>query len=204
MEQPSVDEGGGRVVTGVHAGALETWPAKAMVLRYQLGPSEFLAREQLLHPHAYRDQYRAVWRQTLMFMAACALGFIAAFQAGSVLLMLVLGTALLARLTVPWAFKDGFKLAQLALLEKHVRRRDVRLALDDRGLHEEVEGIRSFAPWQSVKSYARVNDVLLIELAADLWALIPDVAFLGEGAPSEANVIAMLHAHGVHERSAGG
>ena len=86
------------------------------------------------------------------------------------------------------------------LAERSIRRRDVRLIIDDAGLHEEVEGIRSFAPWQAVKSYARVNDVLLVELAADLWALIPAVAFLGEGAASEGDVIAVLNARGVHER----
>jgi hypothetical protein len=188
------------VAAGAHAGQLDAPRMKPMVLRYQVGPSEFLARDQLIAPHAYRDAYRAVWRETLKFMAACAVGLVAAFKADSALLMLVLGTALLARLTEPWGVKVGFKSALAALAEKMIRRRDVRLTIDDAGLHEEVEGIRSFAPWPAVKSYARVNDVLLVELAADLWALIPAVAFLGEGAASEGEVIAVLNARGVHER----
>jgi hypothetical protein len=174
-------------------------PATAVSLRYQIGPAEYLAKEKLLLGHTLRDAYRNVWTETLLFVAMCALGFVAAVQANSTLLMLVLGTALLAKLTVPWGYKQKFHAAAAALAQKKVRRRDVVLRVDAEGVHEEVEGVRSFAPWDAIKSYAKTDHVLMLELSGDFWALVPDVAFAA-GAISEDQFIGMLRSRGVAER----
>lgn len=60
-----------------------------------------------------------------------------------------------------------------------------RLEINEDGLHEEVEGVRSFAPWPCVLGYAHSNDVLLVRLKAGLWALVPRYGLLPGSADTE-------------------
>jgi len=173
-----------------------------VALRYQLGPDEYLAQQQALIGDTSRQAQRAKWKDTLMFSGACAVGFLAAFQANNRLLMLLLGTAGLARLLTPWDHKIKIKAQIAAHAEKKVRRRDVSLRIDDEGLHEEVEGVRSFAPWPAVKSFRELGHILLVQLAGELWVVIPDVAFLGAGAPSKSEFIALLQSRGIASAAA--
>lgn len=175
---------------------------KQQLLRYQLGPAESLAQQQTLAGDALRRAQRKVWKDTLLFVAACAFGLVAAFQANNRLLMLLFGVALLARLTVPWEHKAKFKAGLIALAEKKVRHRDVTLLIDDEGLHEEVEGVRCFAPWHTVKSFRKQEHIFLVELAGGFSLVIPEVAFLGSGAPSAAEFIATLESKGAIMKTA--
>jgi hypothetical protein len=169
-------------------------------LRYQVGPAESLARDRLLHGDMWKKALDAVWRDVLLFGAACLLGLFAAFLAQSNLLMLLFATALLARMTVLIDLKKNFQANLAALAERSIRRRDVSLMIDAEGLHEQVEGVTSFAPWSSVKSYAIADDVLFIELGGALWSIIPFVAFLGAGAPSQAEFLQLLQTQGIAAR----
>ena len=170
-------------------------------LRYQIGPNEYLAKERLLNGDTLAQASRSVWRDTLLFAATCFLGLVASLKAESVLLGLAFGTVLLARLTVAWEFKSNFNASMNALVDRKVRRRDVSLTVDAEGVHEEVEGVRSFAPWSAVKAVTKMEDVVFLELAGQMWAVIPTVAFLGAGAPSETEFIEMLQSKGVPWRS---
>ena len=77
----------------------------------------------------------------------------------------------------------------------------IRLRLDERGLHETVEGaVESFAPWSAVRGFSLVGDHLLVELAGDLWANVPR-ATVAEGDTAFTELIETLRAHGVAERT---
>lgn len=171
-----------------------------IALRYQFGPAEFLARERLLNGDPWQQARWSVWKDTLLFAVLCLFGLVAALEAESFLIGLVFGTALLARLTVPWEQRSKFKLGMSAFAEKKIRRRDVSLTFDEQGLAEEVEGVRSVAPWHTVKSFQKFEHVFLLELCGEMWAVIPEVAFLGAGAPSEAEFMSLLQARGVPEK----
>ena len=170
-----------------------------VALRFELGPDEYLAQQKAQFDISARQAQSAVWKDTLLFVAACAFGLLAALKADSQLLMLLFGTAGLARLFTPWEHKAKFQAGLMAHANKRIRRRDVALHIDDDGLHEEIEGVRSFAPWPAIKSFRKVGHVLLIELAGEFKAVIPLVAFLGAGAPTEAEFIALLRSRGVSE-----
>ncbi len=51
--------------------------------------------------------------------------------------------------------------------------KSVHLVVREDGIVETVEGIVSFVPWASVVNYAVFKNNLLIQLKANLWALIP-------------------------------
>ena len=48
-----------------------------------------------------------------------------------------------------------------------------RLEVREDGLHETEDGIQSFVPWSSVRSFTVFGDTLFIELSANLWAIVP-------------------------------
>lgn len=172
-----------------------------VALRYQVGPAEHLAKERLLNAREWKDATRNVWKDALPWAGMCILGIVAGYLAQSLLLMIVFGCVLFARLSVAWEVVKRFEANLSALAQKKIRRHEVLLRVDREGLHEEAEGVRSFAPWPAVQSYAKVADVLLPELRGGLWALIPAVAFLGSGAPSEEEFVELLRARGVPPRS---
>jgi hypothetical protein len=49
----------------------------------------------------------------------------------------------------------------------------IKLEIREDGLFETEEGIESFVPWTSVKSYTLFSDTLFINLSAGLCAIIP-------------------------------
>lgn len=171
-------------------------------LRYQVGPTEHLAKDRLLNGDTWNQASRTVWRDALLFIVMCLVGLIAGYLAASLFIMLIFLCALIARVTVALEFKKHFLAGMVAHAEKKIRRRDVQLKVDAEGIHEEVEEVRSFAPWSAVKSYIMAEGVLMIELGGGLWALIPQVAFLGSGAPSEDEFLAILRAKSIPLRQA--
>src|SRR5438445_4174823 len=75
--------------------------------------------------------------------------------------------------------------------------KQIRLRLDDQGLHETVEGaVESFAPWSAVQSFALVGEYLLIELAGDLWANVPRTT-IAQGDSAFEEVVALLRSRGI-------
>ena len=79
-------------------------------------------------------------------------------------------------------------------------RKHICLRLDERGLHEPVEGaVESFAPWSAVRSFAVFDGHLLIELAGDLWANVPRATVV-EGDAAFEEVVQTLRARGVAEQ----
>ena len=77
----------------------------------------------------------------------------------------------------------------------------IRLRLDDRGLHETVDGaVESFAPWSAIRSFMLFRDHLLIELAGNLWANGPRARVV-EGDAAFREAVETLRVHGVAERT---
>lgn len=76
-----------------------------------------------------------------------------------------------------------------------------RLRLDERGLHETVDGaVESYAPWQAIRSYTLSEDYLFIELTGNLWATIPRSKII-EGEAVFREAVETLRAHGIPERA---
>jgi hypothetical protein len=78
----------------------------------------------------------------------------------------------------------------------------IHLRIDDKGLHETVEGqVESFAPWAAFRRFAVVDGHLLIELAGDLWANIPR-STVAQGGAAFDEVVALLRSRGIPEQAA--
>jgi len=79
--------------------------------------------------------------------------------------------------------------------------KQIRLRLNEEGLHETVEGlVESFAPWNAVRSFAVVDEHLLIELAGDLWANVPRTTVV-EGSAAFDQLVQTLRSRGIAEKT---
>ena len=143
-----------------------------LVLEYRNSRADFLAQYELASGAAYRSarsthyQSVAFWAGILLLAAYISLR---ADQIFFMCLLLAAGGWSLIR-SLPYSR------AYWAAMERSLSQRpetQIRLEVRDDGLHETVEGIESFAPWTSVKSFTLYRDRLFIELAASLWAIVP-------------------------------
>jgi hypothetical protein len=75
-------------------------------------------------------------------------------------------------------------------------KKEIVLVVDDEGLHETDDGVLSFAPWPSVRSYFLHRRVLGIELENGLWAYLP-IATLSPESSSIESLVARLEHHSV-------
>ena len=79
--------------------------------------------------------------------------------------------------------------------------KQIRLRLNEEGLHETVDGlVESFAPWNAIRSFAVVDEHLLIELAGDLWANVPRTTIV-EGSAAFDQLVQTLRSHGIAEKT---
>jgi len=137
--------------------------------------SAFLARGQ--RDRLRRDYYRLLVRN-LLLMAA---GAYCAFKAQSFPLLAVFCVYLLFQLLQARPFSVIERRAQEAGATRYAVR-TLRLEVLEDGLQETVEDIVSFVPWKRVAGFGIFQDVLLIQLAAGLWSLVPCHGLLADSA----------------------
>jgi hypothetical protein len=133
----------------------------------------------------------------VLWVVVVLLGVYAAFSAGQPFLMCLL-------LAI-----GGFSLAQSlpyrrrywAAVENSLASRQetqIRLRVEEDGLHETVDGIESFVPWGSVKRFVVFRDTLFIELAAGLCAIVPR-ASVSPSTTDYDTLIKLLRDRGIEE-----
>jgi len=140
---------------------------------------EFLKRKD---PTAAERYYRGLLINAVVLVAACY----ASYDGQNTPLLAVFVTLLLLMLVrgIPYSKIEDSIAATMASFYPTRRH---RLEISDRGLHETVEGIQSYVPWQSVLRFAIHRGVLLIELNGGLWAMVPsDSLFPSSGTLEQA------------------
>jgi hypothetical protein len=170
----------------------------AIALEYVNDDRVYVAQQLFVHADAWaaakRNHYIAAVTWVLVLLAASY----AAVKAELVFLLFGFVLVLIAHVahTFPYSRvqRRAIGSAIKALAPKHVR-----LVADERGLHETADGIDSFAPWTSVRSFALFEDVLFIELSARLWALVPRYGLQKSSASIE-QLVELLRAKGIVER----
>ncbi len=168
-----------------------------LVLDYRNTKADFLAHYELISADAYRSarsahyQYIAFWSGTLLIA-----GYLA-FRANHLFLMwllIVLGGWTLVR-SIPYSriYRAAVEQSLSARPETQIR-----LEVQEDGLHETLDGIQSFVPWSAVKAFTVFRDTLFIELAASLWAIVPRNS-VSPGPTAVDDLIRILRDRGVKE-----
>ena len=141
-----------------------------MNFEYTNTQQDYMAQTELIcqdeFPSARSAHYfNAVFWSVLLVLAASA-----SYIADSWILVFVFLAALVKYLhrSIPYSrlFRARVKLSQRSQPEKRIK-----LIVNEDGLHEEAEGIQSFAPWTSIKSYTLFRDILFVKLAGGFLKL---------------------------------
>jgi len=173
------------------------------LLEYTVEPAHYAAQQKAVDPTG-RKRLR---NQTLVgrmqwFVVSCA-GLVASMRAQLELLAIgflcIAATQVILALFHRRQYERVFEGAIASMPPKQTR-----LFVDEKGLHETVEGIESFAPWQSVRSFVVIDQTLLLKLSAGLWSIIPQSAFSSESSSTLSEFLAFLASKGVPDLSRGG
>lgn len=165
-------------------------------LTYTLGPRERLALYAVEQPTAYRQYRNRRFVTSAWALALVAAGLFSALHAkitAFAVLFAIAGVALVGRIALSRRQFEALTQSVTAAQPS----RDVRLVVDDDGLKESSDGIESFAPWRVVRSFADVDQTLLLRLGAGMWAAIPQAAFAATGDGSLEAFRAMLVRRGI-------
>ena len=144
----------------------------ALVLEYRNTRAEARAHYELISGDAFRVSRLAHYQSLALWIGVLLLGSYAAYKADMIFLM----CALLAVGGITLVRSLRYSRMYWTAVEQSLAARpdlEIKLEVHEDGLHETVEGIRSFVPWSSVKRFTLYRDTLFIELAAGLWAIIP-------------------------------
>ncbi len=144
----------------------------SLVLEYRNTRADFRTHYEILAASSYRTGRSEYYRSVAFWTAVVLLGAYAAFSAGQVFLMFLLLTMGGFSLARPFSYARKYWAAVDQLLSDRPETQ-IRLRVEEDGLHESMGGIESFVPWASVKRFTVFRDTLFIELGAALWAIVP-------------------------------
>lgn len=184
---------GGMILPSSVDMALQSMP---FLLEYTINPPDYAAQQAAIDPNGRRrfrnDVFttRASW-----FVVSCA-GLVAAMRAQLDLLGIAFLCIAAVQIVLALFYRRQYENV-LAFATAGMPQKRVRLLVDESGLHETVEGIESFAPWEVVKSFVVVDQTLLLNLTAGLWSIIPQSAFSSEGSSTLEEFLALLASKGI-------
>jgi HAMP domain-containing protein len=159
----------------------------------QIAQAEMLLRDR--SPETVFNHYTWV----LYWAAMAALGVYVSVFFGQLFIAAVFVAMFLfyAVMVLPYSRVRKRAMRRLA---RGVPSKQIRLQIDEQGLHETVDGVvESFAPWNGVRNFTVSDDHLLVELAGDLWAIVPR-ANVNEGGTAFEELVQMLRSHGIAEK----
>jgi len=169
-----------------------------MLLSYRNQYVDYWKHHELLNGSEYqklRSQYHAGLFLPVGIGVAGFLGTLANNPASSFIIVTGLIGYLFHVLPYKKHFDRSMRVALQALPEK-----DIILEIKEDGLHETMDGIKSFCPWASIRYFQIFREVVFISLASDLWAIIPS-RFLTQSGFSLSDLRNVLRAHNVNEKS---
>lgn len=172
----------------------------ALTLEYSNDSQAYLAQQKTLAPEQWALAKSAYYRLLAFQCVVLLLAVFAAFKAELIALVGFFIACLVAHIVISVPFSKPRRAAMRSAAGLR-EEKQVRLVVDEAGLHETVEGIESFAPWSSVLSFGIHDEVLLVQLKGGLWALIPNYA-LKQPSASVEELVAELKRRGVRERAA--
>jgi len=161
---------------------------RSFVAKYLFERRERVPTDRTLH-------YKAIGVQVLVLLLAC----FAAVEAQNIALLGCFAFLLLALLARGLPYSRVAKNLEAAAAKTFPTRKH-RLEVSEKGLNEFVEGIESFAPWSSVHTFAIVRDVLIVQLSAGLFAMVPRYSLAQSSATVE-QFVDELRRRGVREQA---
>ena len=168
-----------------------------MRLSYRNEYIDYWKHQELLNGSAYRklrSQYHAGLFLPVGIGVAGFVGTLPHNPAISFIIIALLVGYLFQALPYRKHFDRSMKVALQALPEK-----DIIMEIDEDGLHETVDGIKSFCPWPSIQYFQLFHDVLFVSLASNLWATIP-CRYLTQPGGSPSDLLDVLRAHHINEK----
>lgn len=176
-------------------------PALPFSMEYRCTPHANLVRYEVVAGGKLdrRWWHCMQWQPLAITLFLQVFATLAAVMSGNALVACVLGVGMV------WFLKDcsnRFR-SDLASFDRSLSlcSADVlKVDVSDRGFLEHDRGVESFCPWSAMKNYCIAQDVLMVEMANDLWAIIPaetlkpDTIRLGD-------LEKILIEHGVSRRS---
>ena len=169
-----------------------------MRLSYRNEYPDYWKHHELLNASAYqkvRSQYHAGLFLPVGIGVAGLVGTLPHNPPISFIIVALLIAYLFQALPYRKHFDRSMRVALQAIPEK-----DITLEIQEDGLHETVDGIKSFCPWASIQYFHVFKDVLFISLASNLWAIIP-ARFLTHSDSSLSHLLNALRAHNINEKS---
>jgi len=143
-----------------------------LTYEYTNALGEYLAQCGLCNPDAYHVARRLHHRMLVLPAWATLLGILTAIVKQDA----VIAAAFMILVGLPLLLSLPFSTRYRKALEQSFgppSATDLRLEVDDEGLHEYSDGIRTFVPWSSVRRFEVYHDTLFVALAANRWAIIP-------------------------------
>jgi hypothetical protein len=168
----------------------------ALALEYRNTHADFVTHYELALSASYLAGRSAHYRSVALWVGVVLLGSYAAFSADQIFLMcflLAMGGLNLAQ-SIPYSRRYWAAVEQSLVGRPE---NQIRLEVNNDGLHETMDGIESFVPWASVKGFTIFRNTLFIELAAGLCAIVP---YASVSTPTDVDaLIKLLRDRGIEE-----
>ena len=170
----------------------------SLILNYIHDSRVYLTQQEYEHAAAWVVWKRNYQRDLIQAAIVLAAASYAAYEARIITLLVIF---------LILVFLSLFRLVRsprtyVYTLNSMVKKRptkNVQLVVEDDGLHETVEGIKSYVPWSSIINFGIFKDVLFIKLNANLWAMIPRYG-LDDTSATLDQLIEVLRKKGISER----
>lgn len=166
-------------------------------LEYRNTGLDSLAHLEVVFGDAYRTARSAHYLSVCLWFSVLIFGGYAAFRAELYfvlcLLVTICGWTLIGSMPFSRTYWAAVEVEPSSQSETRIR-----LWVKEDGLHESMDGVESFAPWSSVKSFTEFRETLFIEFGANLWAIIPRNKVSG-GPKAVDDLMAILRERGIAE-----
>ncbi len=175
-------------------------PVLPLCVEYRCTPEANLAHYELLAGGCIdRRWWKCIsWQQPATLLCLELLAIVWSLVTGSVLLACILAVGAWWHVMV---VVGGYQRAMVQFDQSMMKAcdKEIRLEVSERGFLEHDCGVESFCPWSAMKSYRLVDQVLFVEMANTLWAIIP-AATLKPDTVTLGHIEAVLVRHGVLNR----
>ena len=168
-----------------------------MRFSYRNEYQDYRKHQELLHGSAYKALRAHYYSGLILPIGLGVTGLVGTLPHNPPIAFVIAGF-LIGYLVKALPYRKHYDRAtRLAL--KAIPEKDIILEVQEDGLQETVEGIKSFCPWASIHHFQLFQDVLFISLASNLWAIVPS-RFLAQSESSLADLMSVLRAHNIEEK----
>jgi hypothetical protein len=169
----------------------------SLVLEYRNTRADYLNHHKLVLGDSYRSARSAHYKSLAYWLGILLIGSYFALQADYIFpmcLMIAYGIWMSVR-SIPYSSRYWTAIQQSLSTQPETQ---IKLEVQEEGFLETMDGIQSFVPWPSVKTFTLFRDTLFIELTSRLWAIVP-LNSVNLGSTAVDDLIRILRDRGIGE-----